>query len=206
MKSTLSKSQYYGLISPQTRDIALRLPIFDPKSLRFLCYAGSGYKTADDDEFSQIGSIIVLADKSGKCAIITFSYRKSRRLATHKTTAEGIAIGTGFGASFAIQTDLSMALQAKIPIMMITDSRILFDIITRRRTSTEKRLIIDLKIPREAYAAREIRKIAFIAREDNPADSLTKLKSNKALIQLIRDGRIQHKITQYIFEPAPARK
>eukprot|EP00171_Calliarthron_tuberculosum_P003375 IDg3375t1 len=62
---------------------------------------------------------------------------------------------------------------------------ILFDIITRNRQTSEKRLMIDIRAAREAYNERDISNIALIESEHNPADALTKIKSNKALSKLL---------------------
>lgn len=84
---------------------------------------------------------------------------------------------------------------------MLTDSEILFNIITRRRTTTERRLMIDLKATRDAYIRREISNIALIRSYDNPADALSKIKCNSALRKMMDTGRIVHQIVQYVVEP-----
>lgn len=45
---------------------------------------------------------------------------------------------------------------------MFTDNRILFDIITCKKTTTERRLMIDLEVARDPFAKKEISIIAPI--------------------------------------------
>ncbi len=62
--------------------------------------------------------------------------------------------------------------------------------------------MVDLQMVRESYAKREVANIALIPSSDNPADPLTKIKGNEALIKLMRSGRIDHPISQYVVEPS----
>ncbi len=126
-------------------------------------------------------------------------------MARSTTTGEGLAFGAGFDAAYALRQDLVKLTERDPPLLMLTDSKILFDIITRRKTTTEKRLMLDLTIARRAFAAREISNIALVSGDDNPADPLTKLKPNKALLKLLVSGHVNHAIKQYIVEPAPPR-
>ena len=81
----------------------------------------------------------------------------------------------------------------------------MFGIITQRQIKTGKRLILDLEIARQAYAAPETCNIALISGEDNPLDLLTKLRPNKVLLKHIQTKRTDHKKLQYTAEPAHAR-
>jgi hypothetical protein len=51
--------------------------------------------------------------------------------------------------------DLQMMLKHNVPIIMLTDSLSLFDIIAKSTTPTEKGLAIDLDVVRWAYARQE---------------------------------------------------
>ena len=184
----------------KTKDRRLQYPKLDPNSLRLACYVDAGHCNTSEGK-SQLGYLLILADASNKCSILAFSSKRSRRIVRSTTAGEGLAFADGFDISYAAREDLQHALGKNIPILMLTDSQILFNIITRRRTTTERRMMVDLKSIREAYAKREIANIALIASGDNPADALTKIKANNALHKLIDDARIDHKIVQFVMEP-----
>ncbi len=83
---------------------------------------------------------------------------------------------------------------------MSTDSDIIFSIITKRRTTTEKRMMVDLMMFRAAYENREIANIALIDSIDNPADALCKVKPNSALRKLLDTHFFEHVIVQFVKE------
>lgn len=65
-----------------------------------------------------------------------------------------------------------------ILLLMVTDSKVLFDFITGNQYTTEKRLMVDIAAVREAYNDGVIENIGFIRREYNAADALTKVGPN----------------------------
>ena len=64
---------------------------------------------------------------------------------------------------------------------MMTDSKILFDVIIKCLDTTEKRLLIDFFAVREGYRRQEICNIAHVRSAYNPADSFIKLTANSVL-------------------------
>ena len=141
-------------------------------------------------------------DKTNRCSIIAYSSKRSRRVVRSTTAGEGLAFADGFDCAFAIREDLHCTIGRRIPIIMLTDSEILFNIITRRRLTTERRMMVDLKSIRDAYENREIANVALVASEHNPADALAKIKSNSSLRQLMDTARISHPIRQFVIEPS----
>lgn len=117
------------------------------------------------------------------------------------TAGEALAFVDGFDAAFALRADMQQALGRDIPIIMLTDSQILFNVLTRKRTTSEKRLMIDLKVARAAYANKEISNVALIGSIHNPADSLTKIRSNGAMQKIMASNRLEHPISQFVIEP-----
>ena len=82
--------------------------------------------------------------------------------------------------------------------MMFTDSKSLFDTITKSSTTAEKRLMIDVAALREAYRRKEISDIGFVRTEFNPADAFTKRGKCRALDHLIKKGKCDFPIEQWI--------
>lgn len=83
-------------------------------------------------------------------------------------------------------------------MMMFTDSKCLFDVITKNTTTTEKRLMIDVQTIREAYEKMEISDVGWIRSEQNPADALTKVKDNEVLDRIIDEGILDHEVDQWV--------
>lgn len=71
---------------------------------------------------------------------------------------------------------------------MFTDSRQLFDVITRGKSPTERNLAVDLIAAREAYLRFEIDRVGLDRSEFNPTDEISKVKSYRCLTHLIDIG------------------
>ena len=78
------------------------------------------------------------------------------------------------GFSTAIKIALEGMLQQNAPLYMLTDSKPLFDAITKRSQISEKRLLIDLATLRDACRRSEMDSIGFIRTQYNIADPLAK--------------------------------
>lgn len=74
---------------------------------------------------------------------------------------------------------------------MITDSKSLFDIITKSKQTTERRLMIDMACVREAYQSHEISNSRFIRGPNNPADGLRKPNTCDSLERLIKYAKAE---------------
>jgi hypothetical protein len=81
-----------------------------------------------------------------------------------------------------------------LPIIMMTDSRALFYVITRSRYTTERRLIVDITTAREAHKERPMSNIGLIRSEFNPADGLTKVSPNDILLKVLTTSSINNHI------------
>jgi hypothetical protein len=99
---------------------------------------------------SQIGYIVVLTDDSGTASILHYQSQKSRRITRSCMASETLAFAQGFDTAFLIRHDLENLLGKTIPLIMLTDSKALFDILTRNKSSTERRLMVDVAAVREA--------------------------------------------------------
>lgn len=64
---------------------------------------------------------------------------------------ETIALAQAFNHSFALKHDFQKMLGFNISLLMITHSKVLFDIITGNIYTTEKRLMVNIAAVREAY-------------------------------------------------------
>ena len=82
----------------------------------------------------------------------------------------------GFDTAMAVKDSLiRITGRSEFPLTICTDSRSLYGLCISLSPTTEKRLQIDLAMIRQAYEAREITKLVWIAGSVNPADNLTKV-------------------------------
>ncbi len=87
---------------------------------------------------------------------------------------EVYAFSAGFDQAYTMKHDLERIFHQSIPLIMFTDSKQLFDVITRASHTTKKRLMTDIAAARKAYGRHEMSNFGLSAGEDNIADGLTK--------------------------------
>lgn len=162
------------------------------------------------DMTSQLGFLIVLAteethtkgtfDLQGN--IIHWSSTKCKRVTRSVLASELYGMMTGFDNGIAINTTLARITDvlglARIPLVICSDSRSLYDCLVKLGTTTEKRLMIDIMSLRESYEKREISEIRWIEGRDNPADALTKKTPNQALATLVTTGKITVRVEAFV--------
>ncbi len=73
----------------------------------------------------------------------------------------------GFDNAFVLLPVLQQILGRKVSLKIYTDSKSLYDSCTRLTMTSEKRLLIDLALLREAYEDREISEIVWIRGSEN---------------------------------------
>jgi len=183
--------------------LGLQYPPLDTTSLRLRAYADASFAT-NDDHSSQLGFLILLADASGRAHVLSFSSRKSKRVVRSIMAGEVYALTAAFDEAYMLRYDLERLYDHHIPLTVLTDSKQLFDVITRGSHPTEKRLLIDVAAAREAYGQRELSNVGLVASENNPADGLTKVKACPALDSLLLTGRNHAAVEQWVVRPGPA--
>jgi hypothetical protein len=78
----------------------------------------------------------------------------------------------------------------EIPIVFYIDSKSLYKYIIKLKITKEKHLIIDIIAIKQAYKKKELFEIRYINRQDNPADTITKLLPNKALEKFVNTNKL----------------
>jgi hypothetical protein len=98
----------------------------------------------------------------------------------------------GFNAGAAIKATIKKILQLKrLPVILCTDSKSLYNCLVKLGTTQEKQLIVDLMCLQQLYKRREIAEIKWINRGSNPTDAIIKLKPCQALKDLINTNTIK---------------
>ena len=123
---------------------------------------------------------------------------KSKRVSSSVLGGETMAFADAFDMKFAIKNDMELMITQPLPIVMLTDSLSLFEVITKSTITTEKRLMIEIKVVKDSYQCNEVQNIWFIRSGSTPADALTKIKRCKVLDQILVDSTLIYPIEQWI--------
>ncbi len=86
---------------------------------------------------------------------------------------------------FTIWSKIVHALGRAIPVHLLTDTKSLFEIISKGTRTSEKRIILDIHAAREAYQTRKIPNISFVRSNEKITDVLTKSKIQKSLLRML---------------------
>jgi hypothetical protein len=151
------------------------------------------------DLHSQIDYVVCLIDDV-HINLIHWSSIKCKRVIKSVLAAELYAMINGFDVEVVIKSIIEHILKLKnsLSLILLTDSKSLFDCLVKLETTSEKRLMIDLMCLRQSYERREIAEIRWIDENINFADAMTKSKSCNVLIKLIDINIIELKTTGWI--------
>jgi hypothetical protein len=170
----------------------------DEDSLRLIVFTDASYAN-NNDKSSQIGFVIVLADKNDNANIIHWSSIKCKRVTRSVLASELYAMAHGFDTGIVLKTTLEKILDKPLPIIVCTDSKSLYDCLVRLGTTQEKRLMVDVMCLRQSYERRQITEVKWIAGDTNPADAMTKgTKACSALTDLINTNKVNLSVTGWV--------
>jgi hypothetical protein len=135
----------------------------------------------NEDLTSQLGFSIFLTDKTGRCNLVHASSHKCRRVTRSILGGEVLAFADAFDYAYTLRHNLEHMFGKSIPLSMLTDSKFLFDVISKSSSTLEGRLMIDITVSREASNRKELSDIGLVRSEFNPADSFTKAGNYRIL-------------------------
>lgn len=180
-----------------TEDLVLSYRPLDRSTLHLRVYADASF-ASNDDNSSQLGFIILLCDAADRCHVLAYSSKKSRRVVRSIMAGEVYAFANAFDEAFIVKHDLERLYKQHVPMTMLTDSKQLFDVITRASHTTEKRLMIDIAAAREAYNRNEISNVGLVKSANNLADGLTKPGVCQSLDDVLRTSVDRNPVEQWI--------
>jgi hypothetical protein len=180
----------------------LKFVQLDKDSLRLVTFTDSSFAN-NSDYTSQIGYVVVLADKDDNANILHWSSTKCKRVTRSVLASELYAMSHGFDMSASLKSTMEKILGftlnlRTLPLTICTDSKSVYDCLVKLGTTREKRLMVDLMCLRQSYERREIAEIKWIEGNSNPADAMTKSKACSALRDLIDTNKITIKVTQWV--------
>jgi hypothetical protein len=149
------------------------------------------------DFHSQIDYVICLTDDV-YIDLIHWSSIKCKRVIKNVLAAELYAMINDFDVETIIKSIIKRMLHIFLSLILFTDSKSLFDCVIKLKTTSEKRLMIDLMCLKQSYERRKIAKIKWIDENINLADAMTKSKLCNVLIKLIDINIIELKITEWV--------
>jgi Reverse transcriptase (RNA-dependent DNA polymerase) len=176
----------------------LRFIKLDIDSLRLIAFTDASFAN-NKDLSSQIGFVIVIADKDGRANILHWTSIKCKRVTRSVLASELYGMAHGFDIASAIKATIECVLKNKLPLIMCTDSKSLYDCLVKLGTTQEKRLMVDILCLRQAYERREITEVKWIEGSNNPADALTKgTKACPALRDLVDSNSINLEAIKWV--------
>lgn len=87
-----------------------------------------------------------------------------------------------------MRAQISQILDRDLPLLIYTDSKCLFDVLTTAKKTTGGRLVVDVFVARQSYRPGKIDNICLIRSEDNLAGDMTKLDGNGLLLKVMQEG------------------
>ena len=113
-------------------------------------------------------------------------------------TAEVIAFSDLFDVCLTLAEELKDVYGRKFPVQLFTDSRSLFDNISKGSRTSEKRMMIDIAAAREGFKNKLISDFGFVRTNHMLADGLTKSMSQVALQEVLCTAKYRAKVEQWI--------
>lgn len=168
----------------------------DRETLHLRAYSDASF--ANNDELSsQRGYIVLLSDGDNNCHVLSYSSKKARRVVRSIMAGEVYAFADAFDTAFILKHDLERIYHQHLPLVMLPDSKQMFDVITRASHTTEKRLMIDVTAARQAYNRHEISNVGLVQSEHNIADGLTKPGQCAALSTMMQTAKDVNPVQQW---------
>ena len=168
---------------------SINIPALDLETIHIVGYCDASF-ASNADLSSQLGFVVLLKDKNDKACIIHYGSWKCQRVTRSVLGAETFAFAFTLDFCLVFSHDLSSMLGKRIPVLIFTDSKCLFDTITKLSTVAEKRLLIDIATIRESYSTGDLTNVAHILSKFNIADALTReAKDDNLLCNLLETGK-----------------
>jgi hypothetical protein len=147
---------------------------------------------------SQINYVICLTDDV-KANIIHWFFTKCKRVIRSVLAAKLYAMTNEFDAGSVIKSIIQRILNVfSLSMILLTDSRSLYDCLVKLEITIEKRLMMNLMCLRQSYERREIAEIRWIDENINSIDAMTKINSCQALTKLIDTNIIDLRTTAWV--------
>ncbi len=190
--NTLNKRLQWQIIN-QIKD--LRYVKLNQSFLRLVIFTNSFFAN-NRDLFSQIDYVICLANDI-HANILHWSSIRCKRMTRSVLTVELFAMIHDFNVDSILKLIfIKMLDNTFISLILIIDSKSLYDCLIRLNITIEKRLMIDVMTLRQFYERREITEMIWIHDINNSVDNMIKTKSFSTLKTMIDINKINLNTTE----------
>ena len=142
--------------------------------------------------------LILLTDSTTNALPVSISYIKSPYIARSILGLDIVAISDMFYEAFAVRQKLQQIRGLLAPLHLMTDSKCLYDVLSKNTRISKRRLMIDVASAREANQARAVDNIGFVWSGFDLTDSLNKSHKQAALHELLATARHEPTTAQWI--------
>ncbi len=194
----LNKRLQWQIIN-QTRE--LQYVKLNQASLQLMIFSDSFFAN-NRDLFSQIDYVICLADSINTMNILHWFSIKCKWVTRNVLAIELFAMIHDFDVDSILKAILTKMLNIIISLILVIDSKFLYDCLVRLEITVEKRLMMNVITLRQFYERREITEIKWIHESNNFVDSMTKSKSFSALKTIIDINRINLDTIEWVKQTA----
>jgi hypothetical protein len=165
-------------------------------SLKLMIFIDASF--ANVDLHSQIDYVTCLTDDV-KANIIHWFFIKCKRMIRSVLAAKLYAMTNEFDAGSVIKSIIQRILNVlSLSMILLTDSRSLYDCLVKLGITIEKRLMMNLMCLRQSYERREIAEIRWIDENINSIYAMTKINSCQTLTKLIDTNIIDLRTTAWV--------
>ena len=116
-----------------------KFPKIDLNSVRIVEYSDAAFASNADTK-SHFRRIILLMGSADSAIPITLKSYKSRRVARSALSAEVVAFSDLFDADLTLKSQIEHGLGCSVSVHLLTDSKSLFEIISKGSRTNEKRI------------------------------------------------------------------
>ncbi len=182
---------------PVDNPVSLKFPKLNLDTIRVIVFSDASFAN-NYYITSQLGHIVFIAAREGNAAPIYFKSYKALRVTCSVMAAEFTAFSDAFDMGYSLAIELSNVLGRKVPLILLTDSKSLFDVIWKGIPTSEKRMMSDIAAAREGYRRGDISNIHFVRSSKNLADGLTKPMNEASVLSVLRSGKLCVEPDQWI--------
>lgn len=145
---------------------------------------------SNSDLSSQLGYVVAFADAKGKANNVHCSSVKPKRMTRSVLSSELYVAVHAFDFASTLKTTINDIFGKLVSLTLYTDSKSLYDGLVGINATTEKRLLIDLRMLLESYELRELANAVWISSPHNPADKMTENSPTPALQKLLVENSL----------------
>jgi len=123
---------------------------------------------------------------------------KCKRVTRNILASELYTMAHRFDIGAAIKSTVEQLLQIKLPLVLCTNSKLLYECLVKLGIIQEKYFIIDVMCLCQLYKCREIMEVKWINSNSNSADLMTKSKASTALKKLINTNYLKLQAMEWV--------